>query len=109
MTPTKASGLDGVSYMVFEDKIARVDIAPPSTTTTRSGAGIGLDESLLEELFPGRIEDASGMVIDGEAVMYVPQDEKDEDYRIVFEITDGLVSYYRSGILPQVGYAEGCL
>lgn len=109
VTPTKDSGLVGVSYMVYQDLIARVDIEPPSTTTTRSGAGIGLDADLLYELFPGQIEEAPQFTVDGDALMYIPQDEADADYRIIFNVADGRVTSYRSGILPAVGFGEGCL
>lgn len=109
VTPTKASGLDGVSYMVYQDLIARVDIEQPSTTTTRSGAGIGLDADLLYELFPGQIEEAPQFTVDGDALMYIPRDEADADYRIIFNVADGRVTSYRSGILPPVGFGEGCL
>jgi hypothetical protein len=107
--PTEASGLTGITYMVFQDLIARVDVSPPSETTTRSGAGIGLDADLLFELFPGQIEEAPQFTIDGLALMYVPQDEVDSEYRIIFDVVEGRVAAYRSGILPGVGFGEGCL
>jgi len=108
--PTEASsGLTGVLYMVYKDEIARVDIVSPSPTTTRSGAGVGLDADLLQELFPGQIEEAPQFTVDGLALMYVPRDEADADYRIIFDIEDGRVAAYRSGILPAVGFGEGCL
>lgn len=109
VTPTEASGLTGVSYMVYQDAIARVDISPPSQTTTRSGVGIGVDSDLLFELFPGQIEEAPQFTIDGLALMYVPKDEVDADYRIIFDIEEGRVAAYRSGILPPIGFGEGCL
>ena len=109
VTPTEASGLTGVSYMVYQDAIARVDISPPSETTTRSGVGIGVDADLLFELFPGQVEEAPQFTIDGLALMYVPKDEVDADYRIIFDVEDGRVAAYRSGILPPIGFGEGCL
>ena len=107
--PTPSSGLSGILFMVFQDEIARVDVVPPSETTTRSGAGIGLDAELLFELFPGQVEEAPQYVSDGEALMYVPEDDVDKQFRIIFEIVDGTVESMRSGILPQVGFSEGCL
>ena len=68
-----------------------------------------MPESDVRELFPGRIEDADEFVIDGHAVAYVPADEVDAEYRVVFVIESTLVSSYRAGILPAVGFAEGCV
>lgn len=105
-----ANGLDGVAFMVVDELIARVEIIPPSSVTTRSGAGIGMTEDELRNLFPGRIEDASEYTVDGRAVMYVPRDAEDADYRVIFELSeDGVVASYRAGILPAVGFGEGCV
>ncbi len=98
----------GVAFMVYEGAIGRVDVNPPSTITTRSGAGIGTTVDQLNALFPGQIEDAGQYVIDGTAVMFVPRDESDAQFRVIFETVDGTVANYRSGILPPVGFGEGC-
>ncbi len=98
----------GVAFMVNEGTIGRVDVGPPSTITTRSGAGIGTTVDQLNALFPGQIEDASEFVIDGTAVMFVPRDEADAQFRVIFEIVDGATATYRSGVLPPVGFGEGC-
>ncbi len=99
---------EGVSFMVSEGTIGRVDVNAPSTITTRSGAGIGTTEQQLNDLFPGQIEDAGQYIIDGTAVMFVPRDEADAEFRVIFETVDGVVASYRSGILPPVGFGEGC-
>lgn len=99
---------DGVSFMVSEGTIGRVDVQGPSTITTRSGAGVGTTEQQLRDLFPGQIEDASQYSLDTPAVMFVPRDEADAQFRVIFELTDGTVTGYRSGILPPVGFTEGC-
>ncbi len=98
----------GVAFMVNDGSIGRVDVGPPSTITTRSGAGIGTTVDQLNALFPGQIEDAGEFVIDGTAVMFVPRDEADAQFRVIFETVDGAVANYRSGVLPAVGFGEGC-
>ncbi len=99
----------GVAFMVENDRIVRVEVRDSSAVTTRSGAGIGVTETTLREMFPGRIEAAPDFVIDGDALQFVPADEADADYRVVFVFADDVVSEYRAGVLPAVGYAEGCL
>ncbi len=106
---TSEVDLEGVSFMVLEDAIARVDIDPPSEATTRSGAGIGSTEQELVELFGDQLEENSEYVIDGAALVFVPVDEIDANYRVVFEMQDGVVASYRAGRLPGVGFAEGCV
>lgn len=109
VAPDGAPGYEGVSFIVVDDRIGRVDIDPPSTITTRSGAGIGSTEQELRDLFPGQIEDAAEFIVDGRAVMFVPQDEVDEDYRVIFELDEqSTVARFRSGVLPPVGFGEGC-
>lgn len=100
---------EGVLVMIYKDQIGRVEIVPPSQITTRSGAGIGMPADDVRALFPGRIEQANEYTIDGEAIAYVPADEIDAEYRVVFVIDQGVVGSYRAGILPPVGFGEGCV
>ncbi|MFQ5967708.1 MAG: hypothetical protein ACE5MI_08865 [Acidimicrobiia bacterium] len=103
-------GLDGVAFMVLQDLIARVDISPPSRVATRSGAQIGSTEQALQDLFGDQLVDGSEFVIDGPALVFVPVDEIDAEYRVVFELDDSrVVTAYRAGRLPGVGFAEGCV
>ncbi len=98
----------GVAFMVYENAIGRVDVGPPSPITTRSGAGIGTTVEQLNALFPGQIEDASEFVVDGTAVMFVPRDEADAQFRVIFVTEGDVVTGFRSGVLPPVGFGEGC-
>jgi len=107
---TPVGELDGLTFMVIDDVIARIEVGSPSRITTLSGARIGSSVESLQELWPDRLEEADEAVFDGDAVAFVPEDEEDADYRVVFELdADGLVARMRSGILPAVNYVEGCL
>ena len=44
----------------------------------------------------------------GAAFEFVPQDEADVEYRVIFIFEDDVVSQYRAGILPGVAFTEGC-
>ena len=100
--------LEGVSVLVVDGIVARIEIDPPSTITTRSGAGIGLGAAQLEAMFPGRLETVEYSADGTGGLAFVPVDEPDADYRVVFGITDGAVSSYRAGKLPAVLLTEGC-
>ena len=99
----------GISFMVSDGRIVRVDI-DTETITTPSGAGIGSSTDDIKALYPGKIE-ASGhkYVPDGQYLRFVPTDAADQAYRILFETdADGKVTRFRSGFVEEVGYVEGC-
>lgn len=102
--------LPGVSFMVSEGTIARVEVTA-GPVTTRSGARIGMSESEIRNLFPGQIEEAPHeYVTGGKYLIFVPVDAADQNFRVVWETNeDGIVTSYRAGRLPEVLYVEGCL
>ena len=99
----------GVSFMVLDDIIVRVEVGGDSTATTRSGAGVGISEDQLRAMFPGQIQSTEGLAGGGTAFEFVPQDEGDVEYRVIFIFEDDVVSQYWAGILPGVAFSEGCL
>ena len=105
---TPGAALLGVSIMVVDDRIARVEIDSPSDIATRSGVRIGTPASNLREVYPDNIQRANDAVADGEAMAFVPNDDFDADYRIYFEIADGQITRYRLGVKPAVDYLTGC-
>jgi len=103
--------LDNVGFMVGNGTIARVDVLPGSGVTTRSGAKIGMTEAQIIGLFGDKIQTRQHpYVAGGKYLEFVPVDEVDKNFRVIFE-TDatGIVTYYRAGRLPEVGWIEGCL
>ena len=105
---TAGSALRGVSFMVVEDLIARIDIDAPSSIATRSGVRIGTAADGVRAVYTDNIQSANSAVADGEALAFVPNDDFDADFRIYFEIVDGLVARYRLGVKPAVDFLAGC-
>ncbi len=103
---TPAEAPEGISFVVTAGTIERVDIAS-GPITTRSGVGIGTEEERIIELFGDQIETA---INDDSSVdlIFVPQDEQDADFRVVFTIRDGVVETFRSGRVPQVTVQDPC-
>jgi hypothetical protein len=97
-----------VAFMVFDDVIVRVEVGRDGTATTRSGAGVGMSETALQAMFPDRLESVEVSAGGGTGLAYVPVDEEDAQYRVIFAIEDGVITDFRAGILPQVGLLEGC-
>ena len=105
---TAGTALRGVSIMVVDDRIARIEIDSPSTIATRSGVRIGTSADDLRQAYPDNIRQANDAVLEGEALAFVPNDDFDADYRIYFEIENGQVARYRLGTKPAVDYLRGC-
>lgn len=99
------SGPDGVSFMVYDGKIARVDVTH-GEVTTKSGAGIGSTEDEVLELYGERIEVTDHQYVEGHYLTFVPVDQT--GYRLVFETDGERVTSYRSGQLPMAEWVEGC-
>jgi hypothetical protein len=104
VTPVEAP--EGISFVVHEGTIERVDIASGPITTV-SGVGIGTEESRIIELFGDQIErepidDATTNLV------FVPTDESDAAFRVIFTISDGVVQTFRSGRIPLVFDANPC-
>lgn len=97
----------GISFVVHEGTIERVDIVGDSPITTRSGAGIGNTDDELDGLFGDRLErvDLGGGLTD---VIFVPEDENDNEFRVAFTTRDGVVETMRSGRVPLVLEADPC-
>ncbi|NCG37550.1 MAG: hypothetical protein GWP48_08520 [Actinobacteria bacterium] len=104
VTPTDAP--DGISFVVHQGTIERVDITE-GPITTRSGVGIGTAEDRIIELFGNQIERA---INDDSSVdlIFVPQDEDDAEFRVIFTIRDGVVETFRSGRTPLVLEKSAC-
>lgn len=102
----------GISFMVTNGRIARVDISSKRITTI-SGARIGDNENRILSLYPDVIKATPHPYVshspdNGKYLTFVPKDAVDKNYRIVFETSKNRVDRFRSGKLPEVEYIEGC-
>lgn len=104
VTPLDAP--EGISFVVTAGTIERVDIVG-GPITTRSGVGIGTPQDRIMELFGDQIETE---VNDDSSVdlVFVPRDEGDAQFRVIFTIRDGVVDTFRSGRVPQVNDPDPC-
>jgi ethanolamine utilization protein EutA (predicted chaperonin) len=93
--------------VVDEGTIERVDIVGESPITTLSGAGIGTTDEELVDLFGEQLERVD-LGAGREDVIFVPSDENDQEFRVVFTMNDGVVETMRSGRVPLVLEADPC-
>jgi len=99
----------GVSFMVIDGHIARIDV-DTTGVQTRSGAHVGSTEDEVKHLYSGqiRVEPHPYTGPEGHYLVYTPRDPADTTFGMIFE-TDGLiVTRYRSGEHAAVEYIEGC-
>lgn len=104
---TPAVAPNGISFLVHEGTIERVDIAAGSPITTVSGAGIGTTVAELAELFGDQLEevDLGGGTVD---LIFVPSAENDAEFRVAFTTVGGAVETMRAGRLPMVLEDDPC-
>ena len=97
---------EGIVFLVHSGTVERVDINS-GPITTRSGVGVGSPESMVTDLFGERIE--REVRIDGTVdLVFVPRDPGDQNYRVVFNVSEGAVRAFKAGRLPQVMLDTGC-
>ena len=102
-----ANGPSGMVFTVYSSSIERVDITN-AIITTRSGASVGSTEAQLHELFGARLLVTPNAQGSGNSIQYVPVDESDVDYRVIFETDGTSVTSMRAGRLPVVAPSEPC-
>ncbi len=101
-----AGGPGGVELTVTSNTIERVDITT-DLITTRSGAGVGMAETALFELFGDRLSSAPREG-GGNTITFTPVDAGDADFRVIFETDGSTVTSFRSGRVPQVLPTRAC-
>ena len=102
-----ANGPSGMVFTVYNSSIERVDITNTSITT-RSGASVGSTEAQLHELFGEQLVVSPYADGSGNSIQFVPVDEADVDYRVIWETDGTSVTSMRAGRLPAVQPTEPC-
>ena len=106
--PAVGAGIpDGVSVMVVNGKIARIDVDTGSVTT-EDGAKIGDTEDRLKSIYNGDLQVEPHKYINGGHYMTVLGDSASAGKAIVFETDGKRVTSFRAGRLPEVKWVEGC-
>ncbi len=99
-------GPEGITFLVHEGTIERVDIKD-GPITTRSGVGIGTTQDVVIGLFGDKIQRKT-QPDNSTDLIFVPTDPGDRNYRVVFNVVDGVVTSFKSGRLPQILTETGC-
>jgi hypothetical protein len=93
--------------MIVGGRLVRIDVRD-STVATSQGARIGDSESTVGRLYGSeRVMSTPHAYTDGHYLTVAPRGVGD-DRRLVFETDGRTVTEYRAGLLPMVGWVEGC-
>ena len=93
---TPSNGPEGVELWLLQGYVERVDLTNPGIRT-RSGYGVGTELTTLMDALGDKLE-VEEHTDGSKTATFVPVDEADANYRIVFEIGfDDTVTSYRSG------------
>ena len=97
----------GLTFMVIDGAIARLDVQETTAIVTDTGAKIGDSEQHVLDLYKGRtrVEPHHYTGPEGHYVLVLGPDGKAQ---IVFETDAGKIVSYRAGRQPEVEWVEGC-
>ncbi|MBS1265820.1 MAG: hypothetical protein MAG471_01679 [Acidimicrobiaceae bacterium] len=104
-TPDNAPA--GITFWVVGGTVERVDI-DTNEITTRSGAGIGNTEGRIIDMFGERIQTSPLPDGSGNLLAYVPRDQSDKVFRVMFQSDGEKIVRFWSGRLPWAEELNGC-
>lgn len=91
----------GIRFTIFDGAVERVDILE-GPIRTRSGIGIGSPVGDVYTRYGAQAQPAPRADGSGEDIVFVPQDETDAAFRVIFETDGAVVTSFRSGRVPLV-------
>lgn len=95
------------AFMFEGGKFVRYDVGNDSEVAPGGGRR-GMDADAIRSLYDDRIEESPHKYVDGGSYLEVAAGDGSQR-KLVFETdADGMVSAWRAGVEPQVGYVEGC-
>ena len=105
VTPDEAP--EGITFWIVEGTVERVDI-DTDEISTRSGGRIGRTEDWIRQAWPDHIQASPLPDGSGNLLAFVPRDESDQEFRIMFQTDGEKVIRMWAGRLPWVAELGGC-
>ena|SRR5687767_9417322 len=99
--------LPGLALMVFEGRLARIDVTDPAWRT-RSGGRVGMDQQQMLDLYGGLMRVEPHPYTDPEG-KYLVYRARHEPFGLIAETSAGKVQSIRVGYWDNVQWIEGCL
>jgi hypothetical protein len=102
------AGPAGVSLMVENGRVVRVDVRDSARVSTSAGVLPGESEARVREAYPGVRVQPHKYDDRGHYMVVIPGAPADTLHRLVFETDGTKVTSMRGGLFPAVEYVEGC-
>jgi hypothetical protein len=99
-------GPSGLSLMLTQGVIARIDVRDNTAIATPAGIRIGSNEFDVDNAYRGRTTVAEQKYQDGHDITVT--DPARPNLRYLFETDGTRVTRYRTGRTPEVEFVEGC-
>jgi hypothetical protein len=103
-----ANGPPRIGFIIADGKVVRIDVDTGSSLKTVEGIGAGDTEAEVLSTYEGRVEVQPHKYIDGHYLIVRSKDGADPEFRMIFETDGKVVRSWRAGLLPAVGWVEGC-
>lgn len=103
---TPLRGPRGITFMIIDNRVARVDVIENSPILTDRGIGIGVSEAQIKKAYGENVEIGPHFYTDGH---YVRVSAPESKRLMLFETENGLIDTYRAGESYAVNFVEGCL
>ena len=101
-----ANGQPGANIMIIDGKVGRFDVYEESQQVkTAKGIGIGSTKKSVLAVYPDLLATEHEYL--GSAGEYLTINQED-GFAIIFETYKDVVTSFRMGKFPAVGYIEGC-
>ncbi len=99
----------GIGLMITDGEVVRIDVSD-SSVRTLSGIGVGSTADDVYAAYGDQIVASPHPYLgdEGQYLTFVPRDEADAQYRLIFETGDDVVIAFRTGVMPEVDWIEGC-
>jgi len=97
----------GITFWVVGGTVERVDI-DTKEITTRSGAGVDNTETRIIDMFGDRIQTSPLPDGSGNLLAFVPRDQSDKIFRVIFQSDGEKIVKFWAGRLPWAEELNGC-
>jgi len=100
-----ARGHDGVSFMIVDGHVVRVDVGAPGVKTS-TGIQVGDSEAHARQVYGARLKTTDHTYVDNGH--YLTVRSPDGRYGVRFETDRGRITGFYAGTYDAIQYVEGC-
>ncbi len=96
----------GVTYMVVNGKIARIDVRAPSNVKSAQGIGVGASSEDIKKTYGDKVSVTPHKYAENGSYLEIVAPGANAG--LLFEAVDGKIISFRAGALEPLRYVESC-